>query len=291
MGKNHRIVGIVLITLAMIGIFALASLTPLVIYRNSDFVNVFSPAGRVLLEGQNPYLRVNRPERSPWFLFNPPWNLIPLIPLSVLPLRLRWGAWMLIEITSILYACYKLGASKIGSVLILASCPMVFTLLSGQLEWQVILGLVLPHPVGLLLLTAKPQIGAFVGLLWVIEAYQEGKIGAVVRLIWPLSLVFVISLVLFGFWPRYMLTAPQVGFNLSPFPWLVPLGLFCFYRAVKNKDDLQAFGSSLCLVPYFTPNSLIALPIAFARKVKVQAVLFVAGWVGLWLLIWFTDSF
>lgn len=42
---------------------------------------------------------------------------------------------------------------------------------TGNIDWLVVIGLILPRPIGLFLLLLKPQLTAGILLLWLLEAW------------------------------------------------------------------------------------------------------------------------
>jgi hypothetical protein len=58
-----------------------------------------------------------------------------------------------------------------------------------------------------------------------------------------------------------MLNNPQIIWNRSLFPYLIPLGLFFLWLAFKNKNPYFALASSLFFAPYHSFYSYIAVQI------------------------------
>lgn len=242
-----------------------------------DWMLVFRPAADHLIHGRNPYAALNVSGSTMWF-FNPPWALLPVLP-TVWMGETGGRAYMLaVSIFAVLFICYRLQLRPGAMLLVLFSLPVLNMLRFGQLEWLVLLGLVLPRPLGLFFLLVKPQVGAIVALVWAYEAWRdEGWYGAY-KLIGPVVIAYFLSFMAYGFWLADMFHAPVVGANISVFPWLVPVGLFVGWVALRKGDDRLALGSAPLVAPYVSPTSLTGMVVALARNERLLAVYFVAHW-------------
>lgn len=121
-----------------------------------DWTEAFRPAALALLEGLSPY--------ETHKVFNPPWVLLPMIPLALLPVDLSSTAMFLLAFIGVAVAAYRLGA-KTGNILIFLANPYTYFGASmGNIDWLIPLGAVLPPQIGLFLVLSKPQIGLGVAI-------------------------------------------------------------------------------------------------------------------------------
>ena len=201
------------------------------------------------LSGQSPY------GVEPFF--NPPWVLIPLIPFAVLPYRLGVAALFTANLFVFVYLGKLMGARPAAFVAFLCSFPVVFCLLFGQIDGLVLLGLFLPRPLGLIFLLAKPQIGAAVAVFWFIEAWRAGGWKQAVRTFIPVTAAFLLSFLLYGFWPVTSNPGSLVnlGHNTSVWPLSLAIGFPLLIYAIRSRKRDFALMSAPFFSPYVTPQS------------------------------------
>lgn len=154
----------------------------------------------------------------------------------------------------------------------------------GNIDWLIPLGAVLPPQIGLFLVLSKPQIGLGVAIFWLIEAYRSGRIKQVIRIFWPVTLATVISVVIYGLYLLQGLQLVDSWWNLSLWPYAIPIGIALVIYAVQNKNILFAVASGAFLSPYLTPQSL-AIPIFGIIKNRAVLIGVVIGsWITYFLL-------
>jgi hypothetical protein len=127
--------------------------------------------------------------------------LIPLLPFAVLPVSIGRAALFWTSTIALAFAAYRLGARPIGVGIFLLSPPIIHGLFNANIDWIPLLGFVLPPQIGLLLVSAKPQTGFAVALFWLFQAWRKGGILEMLRISWPLLIIFTLSILLYGFWP------------------------------------------------------------------------------------------
>jgi len=75
--------------------------------------------------------------------------------------------------------------------------------------------------------------------------------------------------------------------NIAPFPWLIPIGLWLIYEAWKREDELIAVFATFCLVPYFAIYSLtIFFAMLTARTPRLSVIAWIVLWVFFFVLRW-----
>jgi hypothetical protein len=82
LSKNYRLIFIAIIF----------TLLAVVLYSSSfdvgvDYIETFRPAVKLLLQGESPYT----------LIYNPPWVLLPFIPLSLLPTAIAYKTWLIVS--------------------------------------------------------------------------------------------------------------------------------------------------------------------------------------------------
>jgi hypothetical protein len=166
----------------------------------------------------------------------------------------------------------------------LLSFPVLWSVVVGNLEWLVFLGLLLPPRWGILFLMIKPQVGIGVVIYWLIEAYQRGTL---LKVLAPLCVAILISVILFG--PTLSLPTSEsdemTGHReAGAFPWLVPLGVYWLYHSIVQKRPKQALYVGPCLSPHLIPGSWAGAVLALVSEPSwVPLVAIPIQWL---LLLW-----
>ncbi len=264
------------ILLPLLAIVAVVMVAALALYFpfGPDWRDWYYPASRELLSGGNPHDLANP-------LRNPAWILVPLLPLAVLPVKIGGAIFLLMSISGFAYAAYRLGASPRAMGSFIASPPVLHCLLNGNVDWIPLVGATLSPQIGLFLVVAKPQIGMTIALFWLIEAWRKGGVREVVRVFAPVTVAFLITFALFGFWVRSWTDNLGQWWNASLFPWSVPVGLYLMVRAIREREIKYALPAGPALSPYVLFHSWSAAAIAVVSSDRWA----LAVCLGLWVLI------
>lgn len=238
-----------------------------------DWSTAFRPAVFEVLSGRSPYTIPN--------FFNPPWALLPLVPLALLPEWMGRGMLFVISFLAMLYTTWMLGAKPLAMVLVLLSPPFLHCLLNGNLEWLTCLGFVLPPPIGLFFIAVKPQLGFVVGIFWVVEAWRKSSWKGVWQLVWPFGLGLLLSFAIFGLWPLRFSGQADMWQNASFFPEFVPLGLILVVASLRYRKINFAMAAGPCLSPYTLFHSWIGAFLAVCHSLPET----IAGFIGLWIMM------
>ncbi len=238
-----------------------------------DWYNSFQPSTIMLFTGRNPYTN--------WTdVYNPTWTFVLLLPLSLLPLRVGASIMFALNFFAFGFIAHRLKASRIASAALLLSPPVIIGAIVGQIDWMVPLGLFLPRPIGLFFVLIKPQTGAFIALFWTIEAWREGGFKKAVKLIFPVYIALAISFVLYGF---YFLDAKKIlgaSWDLSFWPYGIPIGLLLIYRLLHSRNQNYALVAPPFLLPYFSIYSY-AIPVLPFLQSDIEIILLV---VSMWVI-------
>lgn len=195
----------------------------------------YYPALMALLSGHSPYVAG---------YYNPPWTLLPLIPLVLLPVA--WGAAVLGIANFAAYA-YVLARMRVNvimaAVLVLLTS---FNSINGNIEGLCALGFIMPPQIGLFFVLVKPQIGIGVAAYWAFNIYTEYGWRETLRTFAPVTCAYLLSFIVFGFWMSSPNNAP---WNYSLWPIGPVFGLALMYLAVYK----QKLGYAIAAGPFFSP--------------------------------------
>ncbi len=238
-----------------------------------DWSDYFRPAARQLLRGASPYDIEGFP--------SPPWLLLPVLPLALLPEAIGRALFLLLNLGAFAYTAWRLGASPLTMFFFVLSPPVLHSLLNGNVDGLVILGFVLPPPVGLFFLSIKPQIGLGVALFWLVEAWRAGKVKQVVQTFAPVTAAWLAAFAIFGFWITRWEQEIDLWWNASAWPLSVPVGLALLVAAIRRRQIEFAMPAGVCLSPYVLLHAWVG---ALAALMKLPAEM-AAAVLGLWLIV------
>lgn len=259
---------VITLTLSLLTVFISRYMPPAI-----DWHLFFRPAAQELLHGRSPY----NVEGFPM----PPWVLLPILPLALLPENIGGALFLLLSLVTFVYSAYRLGATTTTMVVFLLSPPVLHSLLNGNVDAFVILGFVLPPPIGLFFLSIKPQIGAGVAIFWLIEAWRTGRLKGVVKTFTPVAIAWLVSVIVFGFWFLNWQNKVDLWWNASAWPLSIPVGLALLVTAIRKRRKEFAMPAAPCLSPYVL---LHAWSGALAALVTLPAEM-IAAVVGLWVIV------
>jgi hypothetical protein len=212
---------------------------------------------------------------------NPPWTAILLFPLSLFPFHISTllNSSLAIVVFSAL-VLHKNG-NLLSLILTITSVPVFLLSGIGNIDWLPALGFFFANEWGIILMLIKPQNGLFAGIDWYYR--QQNKARFII-----IPFVFVaISFVIWGNWFLDMYhninanTTKDI-YNLTIFPWAVPIGFGLVIYILKNKPENGEFLGTLatfCLFPYFTGNSLaILFTLVSIKYPKISIIIWVLSW-------------
>ena len=238
-----------------------------------DWEKFYRPAARELLFLRNPYNVPGYP--------NPPWALLPFLPLALLPSQVGRAIFLLLSLAGFGFAAYKLNARPLALAAFLVSPPVLHCLLNANIDWIPLLGFVLPPQIGLFFLMVKPQMGIGVMLFWFVEAWRKGGVKETVRVFWPATLVTLLSYLVYGFYPLRFGEKPDLWWNASLWPMSIPVGLVLLVAALRKREIRFTMGAGPCLSPYVLFHSWSGPLLALVPNQLDTLV----GVAGLWILV------
>lgn len=232
--------------------------------RGHDWRDSFAPAGR----------RWWDPYQVPFH--NPPWVALLLWPIALLPLRAGFIVNGLLAIAVTVWLILREGGSWLAILVTLLSPPFIGTQLVGNIEWIPILGILIGGAWSVPFLMAKPQTAGLVAILFFKRARFNWRFWL------PMVGVLAASLLIWGWWPAKIPPLPQDSgtWNLSVFPWGVPLGILCAWLAWKRDALHWVLLAGILLTPYFGIGSLTpAVAVWSARYPRGMGIIVTVFWV------------
>ena len=260
---------------AFIGILALIVFGSMILFLppGIDWHGAFIPATKELIAGRSPF--------DVYGYYNAPWVLIPFIPLIFLPEPLSRAIIAFATLVSYGYTAYRLGAKLPAFALILISPPVMHNVLTGNVDWLVVLGFIMPPQIGLFFLAIKPQIGSAVALFWLVETWRLKGFKEVIKIFAPVTIALIFTFILYGFWPVHFQEFSTFTWNASLWPMSIPVGLALIAASLRKRRIHYAIGASPCLTPYLTLHSWSSALLALAPSLPELA----GAVIGLWILI------
>lgn len=216
---------------------------------SSDFHDFYT-ATKLLLIGHSPY---------EWERFyNPVWLLLIITPFSVFPEQIAYRLFTIVALIFISFFVYKQKLPTIQTFLLLFVLWTV-QIVSLNLEWLLLLGLIVNPIIGIWLVLLKPQLGIFLAIVLFIGMSWKQRVITLILL----GIAILISILL-GF------HVPQlhefIEWNFSPFPLFVPIGILSILISIYSKDKELALVSGLLVSPYWQfPSIIIGLPFLYKR--------------------------
>jgi len=210
-----------------------------------DF-NILYKAGRAVIGVKNPYLSHG--------YFNPPWFLLLLTPISLIPFDLSRLIWVILGVVGFLVAFKRLGISYPAQLLLFLSPFMYFDLGLGNYEWIVILGVSLSPGIGSWFVMVKPQMGLLQIGIWVKQHNWSALVPGIV----------LFALLLVG-WYSFPATK-DLPWSQDVWPWGIPVGLWLGWKAIREEDSLYALAAMPFLSPYVAVQSWIMVLLPLTRK-------------------------
>lgn len=243
-----------------------------------DWNAYFRPATLAMLSGRSPY--------GSGF-YNAPWSLLPFIPIALLPYPVSRFAFFLLSTAGFAYLIRSLTNNPLSIILFMTSVPVVFCLNDGTLDWITMLGFVAPAPFALILASIKPQIGAGIAVFWLVESWRKGGARLVFWNFLPVILLLTASFIFYGPWILNVSILMDINWNLSIFPYTIPVGLYLLIVSIVRRDPRPAMASGILLSPYFTIATFSPLLIALLETPKILMLAWLILWAGIIALISF----
>lgn len=225
---------------------------------SADWYATFYPAAREVLFLHSPY------EQSMYL--NPPWTVLLLFPFVIFPPVLSHGLFFVVCALLLAYVAWRLQASPLALGALLLSPTAVGALLVNNLDPLLLVGMLLPPVWGLIFLLIKPQIGIGVAIYYFYDIWQKQRWRGLVLTFAPVTILYLVSALLFPVWIERMLHNSQIVWNRSFFPYSIPLGLFFMWLSFRYKNPYFALAASPFFAPYISFYSYVVVQIALLHR-------------------------
>lgn len=273
--EGKKRVGIALIALIAVAIFiAVVTRIP----EGPDWHATYRPGALAVITGQSPYTAVQ-------YFFAPPWAVLPLVPLAILPETIGRGLFFVLSIGMVAYVCYRLGGGPIAMMALLLSLPIFNSIYAGNIDPMVMMGVVLPPEIGIVFLSMKPQSTLGIILFLVVEGWRQGGIKRVAQISWPTALVTVLSFVLYGPWilKAQDIYTPAGIYNISVWPQGLVIGAVIMVIALRQRKKAYSMIASPFFSPYALPLSWTGAMLGLSDRTIEAVVASLMTWV-FWII-------
>lgn len=240
-----------------------------------DFGNTFYAVGRAIMNGQSPY--------SVKTFLSPPWVLILVAPLGILPIQWAWGVFTLTGLGVYLIAFIRLRLPLIVLALFMLSPFVWFNLYYGNIDWLILLGVTLPPQWGVWLLMIKPQMSVGLIALWAFRLWRAQGVKAVLR-IFALPVAVGSLSFLVGLWNAPDLT-PREWWT-SAWPVGLPVGGLLVWLAFARDEVPLALAASPFLSPYVAVHSWLVTLMPFAQRKRLLVFFILLAWGAVLIRYW-----
>ena len=212
-----------------------------------DWKGAFRKASLKLLTGETPYQITS--------FYNPPWILLPLLPIALLSPALGSAVMYVLNLFSYLFVAIKLKTNFWLIIVFVLFSNMILNSNNGNIEGILALGFILPPQIGLFFVLAKPQMGIAVAVFWAIESYRTGGLGKTVRIFLPVGLAYIVSFFMFGIYIRSSARLADVWWNSSIYPKGISIGIILLAIAVWKREVKFAIAASPFFAPYLVSHT------------------------------------
>lgn len=232
--------------------------------RDFDY---FYSAGLAFRLGQNPY--------SVHGFYSPLMILVYFAPLSVLPIDLAFRLNAFICLSAFIVAFWKISKGDTATFILLMITPFPYlTAYYGNIEWLIILTLVLDPSFGVLAAMLKPQLGFVIAAVLLLDLWRVRRLRAVLLAIVIIG-VYVASYAAGMRWENLT----QTVWNISPWPYAIPIGLVLAAYAIIKRSRFSALAATPFLSPYLgSPSSWVGLLPLLSKKRGLLIMAVIASW-------------
>lgn len=237
-----------------------------------DWHETFYPAAHNILLGKNPYdISTFR---------NAPWTLLFLLPFAALPETDGGIFYFIATLAAYAWVAYRLKARPLALIAFMFSPPVIYGLRMLNVDVLVLIGFILPAPIGLFLVLIKPQMGIAMVFYWLAEAWRKGRVRSIVYTFAPVTLSSMASFLIFGNWVAGR-QSDLLGstWNASLWPWALPVGLVLTGLAMRDRRPDFGMAASPFLSPYLAYHSWASV---LAGLLQYDFQLFIAV-IGMWI--------
>jgi hypothetical protein len=234
-----------------------------------DWKGAFQKASLELLSGRSPY--------NIGCYFNPPWALLPLLPIALLSPALGSAVMYVLNFFLYLFVVWKLKINVWLIIPFIFFSGMLINSSNGNIDGFVALGFILPPQIGLFFISSKPQIGMAVAIFWLIESWRDGGVQKTLKVFLPIVIALVVSFLVFGFWISNGLNGTDGNpWNTSIWPRGIPVGVILLAVSIWKREIKFAIAASPFFAPYLTIHSWafvwLGLLSLFPQYIRLPAI-------------------
>ena len=238
-----------------------------------DWHETFYPAIQKVISGDNPY-------DVPTFR-NAPWLLLILLPFSIFSENVSGVLYFMASLAGYAWVAYRLKARPLSFAIFLFSPPVIYGLRMLNVDIFVLIGFVLPAPVGLFFVLVKPQMGIVMVLYWLVESWREGGIKKVFWTFSPVTLSLILSFFIFGNWIVGRQSDLLDSFwNASLWPWAIPIGLVLAALSLRDRRIDYGMAASPFLSPYLAYHSWASVLVGLLQNEFILAIAVIGMWIA-----------
>ena len=222
-----------------------------------DWRGAFYPSARAVVHGHSPYTALHAEDLTGFL--NPPWVLALSVPAAALGVRAGWVIWFGIMCGTYALALIRWRYSPWIIVFSMLSPLVWITFVFGNIDGLCLLGATLSPPVGMFLVMLKPQIGVGLVVYWGVLAWQAGGWKRAAAHLLPALVALGLSLLVFGNYFSRGTALLDQWWNISAFPYTVPVGVVWLVLAVRVRESSWAMLGGLLCSPYVNAITLASL--------------------------------
>jgi hypothetical protein len=203
------------------------------------------------------------------------------VPLVFIPQNLTIVLLFILTLAVYIFIGVKLHARPIAFTAFLLSSSVLHGLTVLNVDAFVLFGFLMPAPIGLFFVLAKPQVGIGLALYWLIEAWRAGGLRKVASTFTPVTIALAITWLLYGNWMSAPSDALLINayWNYSIFPWGVPIGLALFLAAIQLKRKNLGAMTGPLFSPYVALPSWSALLVGLFDNDLLMTITVLALWI------------
>ncbi len=208
--------------------------------------------------------------------YNPIWVALLFSPLSLFTREIAYRIYAAILFGSYIFILWKISEQHLYITLIACFSPFIFiTMQYGNIDWLVLLGLIVPKYLGIWLVLSKPQMGFALIIVWAWNIYKEKGVQTLLTKFTPVALGFFISLLLGMRLPN---PGALSSWSADIWPYGLLIGIPTLVFAIQKKDGYLALGTAPFLTPYIgAPSWAVILPKAM-HKFTHTVIAVVLSW-------------
>ncbi len=207
-------------------------------------------------------LNASQPYTVGWFV-NPPWILLLIAPFSLLPIELSVLVQAVCYFLVMTAIIYRFGGDFTAVLITLTSFVALDAVIEMNVDWIVLLGLLVPLEISPFFLLLKPQLalGYYFGVPWRKWPVIVGVglvILAITSLIWPNWVVDLFNIVRGSTLQHTFNIAPMKLLPFSPFlSWII--GAVLTWFSFRRQDPPLGILAWFFFTPYIALYSLVLL--------------------------------